>query len=159
MVSSTSPCPFISNPASSQRKQHERSTRIANLPPSYTSPVTSKDRETLSKPISELVQDVHKNVAKPVDILRCYGKVALLAHAKTNCLTEIMLLEAEKWAEGEGVNLKGPLAGIPVSLKDSIAVGGFDVSVGYSCNTGRPYADDGTLVKILKAAGIRHYCA
>ena len=63
-----------------------------------------------------------------------------------------MLREAEGWA-GSGVNLKGPLAGIPVSLKDSIAVGGFDVSVGYSCNTGKPYAQDGTMVKILKDAG------
>ena len=65
-----------------------------------------------------------------------------------------MLPEAEKWAEGQGVNLKGPLAGIPVSLKDSVAVGGFDVSVGYSRNCGKPYAEDGTLVKILKAAGM-----
>lgn len=63
-----------------------------------------------------------------------------------------MLPEAEAWAEND-VNLKGPLAGIPVSLKDSIAVGGFDVSVGYSCKTGKPTIKDGALVKILKDAG------
>lgn len=63
-----------------------------------------------------------------------------------------MLPEAETWAEHD-VNLKGPLAGIPVSLKDSIAVGGFDVSVGYSCKTGKPTLKDGALVKILKDAG------
>ena len=66
-----------------------------------------------------------------------------------------MLPEAENWAEQE-IDLKGPLAGIPISLKDSIAVKGFDVSVGYSCNTGKPYVEDGTLVKILKAAGWFH---
>jgi Asp-tRNA(Asn)/Glu-tRNA(Gln) amidotransferase A subunit family amidase len=98
-----------------------------------------------------LVQDVHKNVLKPIDILRTYGKVAVRAHEKTNCLTEIMLPEAETWAEE--IHIKGPLAGIPVSLKDSIIVGGFDVSVGYSCNTGKPYAQDGTIVRILKDAG------
>lgn len=87
-----------------------------------------------------------------MDILRVYGKVALKAHEKTNCLTEIMLPEAETWAEKE-VNLKGPLAGIPVSLKDSIAVRGFDTSVGYSCNVGQPAEEDGTMVKILKDAG------
>ena len=97
---------------------------------------------------------MHSQAIAPIDILHCYGKVALRAHEKTNCLTEVMLLEAENWAAGEGVNLKGPLAGIPVSLKDSIAVGGFDVSVGYSRNCGKPYAEDGTLVQILKAAGI-----
>ena len=64
-----------------------------------------------------------------------------------------MLPEAKSWAENE-INMKGPLVGIPVSLKDSIAVKGFDASVGYSCNTEKPYAEDGSLVKILKAAGL-----
>ena len=141
----------------SQAKQLERSHRITSLPFAYHSPVSTQDRIILAKPISELVQDVHKQTLSPVDILRCYGKIALLAQAKTNCLTEVMLPEAEKWAEGEGVNLKGPLAGVPVSLKDSIVVGGFDVSVGYSCNTGKPYDADGSLVKLLKAAGAIPY--
>lgn len=136
----------------SQSKQLERSTRIACLPSAYHSPLSPQDREILGKPVEELVRDVHKQLLKPVDILRSYGKIAIKAHEKTNCLTEVLLPEAEHWAEHE-VNLKGPLAGIPVSLKDSIAVGGFDVSVGYSCNTGMPYAGDGTMVKILKDAG------
>jgi Asp-tRNA(Asn)/Glu-tRNA(Gln) amidotransferase A subunit family amidase len=95
---------------------------------------------------------VHKQVTSPVDILRAYGKVAIKAHEKTNCVTEILFPEAEEWAEKE-VNLKGPLAGIPVSLKDSIQVKGFDISVGYSRNVGKPYAEDGSMVKILKDAG------
>jgi len=154
MLHPTSTTPADSPP--SKRKQLERSTRIASLPTSYTSPISSGDRDILSKSIENLVQDVHNQVLSPVDILRAYGKVAIRAHEKTNCLTEIMLPDAEEWAEKE-VNLKGPLAGIPVSLKDSIAVKGFDASVGYSCNTGKPYADDGSLVKILKAAGAIPY--
>lgn len=63
-----------------------------------------------------------------------------------------MIPEAETWVEHD-INLKGPLAGIPVSLKDSIAVGGFDVSVGYSCNTGKPYSKDGSVARLLKDAG------
>ncbi|KAL8869305.1 MAG: hypothetical protein Q9174_004373, partial [Haloplaca sp. 1 TL-2023] len=82
--------------------------------------------------------------------------MAIKAHAKTNCLTEIMINPgAEKWIED--VNLKGPLAGIPVSLKDSINVGGFDVSVGYSGKVGQPVPQDGTIVKILKDAGAVPY--
>lgn len=95
---------------------------------------------------------MQKQLIKPIDILRSYGKAAIKAHEKTNCLTEVMLSEAEQWAATD-VNLNGPLAGIPISLKDSIAVRGFDVSVGYSSNTGMPYAEDGTLVRILKDAG------
>ena len=137
----------------SQLKQLERTTRIANLPSVYHKPLSLQDKKILAKPIEELVQDVHKHLVQPIDILRTYGNVAVRAHEKTNCLTEVMLPEAESWAENE-VNLNGPLAGIPVSLKDSIAVGGFDVSVGYSRNTGKPYARDGTMVKILKDAGM-----
>jgi Asp-tRNA(Asn)/Glu-tRNA(Gln) amidotransferase A subunit family amidase len=84
--------------------------------------------------------------------LRAYGKVAIKAQEKTNCVTEILFPEAEEWAKKE-VNLKGPLAGIPVSLKDSIQVKGFDISVGYSKNVGKPYAEDGAMVKLLKDAG------
>ena len=140
------------NSLPSQRKQFERSTRIAGLPSAYHSPLSSQDRDILSKPVEELVQDVHKQLLKPLDVLRSYGKVAVKAHEKTNCLTEVMLPEAEQWADHE-VNLKGPLAGIPVSLKDSIVVGGFDVTVGYSRYSGQPYGQDGTLVRILKDAG------
>lgn len=68
-------------------------------------------------------------------------------------MTEILFPEAEDWINNGGINLKGPLAGIPISLKDSISVGGFDVSVGYSMNTGKPYKEDGSLVKMLKEAG------
>lgn len=119
--------------------------------------MSSSDRRILDTPILELVQNVHERPSFASDILHTYGKVALLAHAKTNCVTEVMLAEAEEWAKGEGVNLKGPLAGIPISLKDSVAVGGFDVSVGYSCNTGRPCQKDGSLVKLLKDAGAIPY--
>ena len=122
------------------------------MPGEYQLPLEGKDRSILHTPIQNLVKDVHEKVTSPVDVLRAYGKVAVKAHAKTQCLTEVMLPQAEKWAEQE-VNLKGPLAGIPVSLKDSINVRGFDTSVGYSCNTGKPISQDGITVRLLKEAG------
>ncbi|KAI4618907.1 hypothetical protein J4E83_005858 [Alternaria metachromatica] len=138
--------------ADCKRKQSERASKIATLPTPYLSALSSQDRSILGKPIQELVQDVHKQITSPVDILRTYGKVAIKAQEKTNCVTEILFPEAEEWAEKE-VNLKGPLAGIPVSLKDSIQVKGFDISVGYSRNVGKPATEDGVMVKILKDAG------
>lgn len=103
--------------------------------------------------MQELVQDVQKHQADPVDVLRAYAKVALKAHEKTNCLTEILFPQAEDWARN-GVNLKGPLAGVPVSMKDTIAVAGFDSTVGYSCNTFKPFLHDGQHVRMLKQAGL-----
>lgn len=99
------------------------------------------------------MQDVQKGEKKAVDVLRAYGKVAVKAQEKTNCLTEIMIKEAEGWIERGEVNMKGPLAGIPVSLKDSIVVAGFDSSVGYSRLTGKPWEVDGPIVRMLKDAG------
>lgn len=125
---------------------------MAYLPRAYLTPLSADERTILGKPIQELVQDVHKQITSPVDILRAYGKVTVKAQEKTNCVTEILFPEAEQWAQNE-VNLKGPLAGIPVSLKDSIQVGGFDISVGYSKHTGKPYAKDGAMVRMLKDAG------
>ena len=74
----------------SQRKQHERATKISNLPGSYSYPLTPQERTILGKPIQDLVQDVQKNVTNPIDVLRTYGKVTLKAQEKTNCATEIL---------------------------------------------------------------------
>jgi fatty acid amide hydrolase len=148
----SSPC-FDLLTIRSQFKQNERASRIASLPEAYRSPITTSDRVILGRPISDLVHDVHNSLLNPIEILRTYGKTAVRAHAMTNCVTEILVPEAERWVQDGQINLKGPLAGIPVSLKDSIAVGGFDVTVGYSRNARRPYGVDGPLVRILKDAG------
>lgn len=139
-----------------QFKQAERAQRIQALT-SYQGAFTSSERQVLAKPIEELVQDVHKQVLQPIDILRAYGKAALKAHEKTNCVTEVMIDAAEGWTTDGTINMKGPLAGIPISLKDSIVVGGFDTSVGYSCNVGNKGPKDGTMVRLLKDAGAIPY--
>jgi Asp-tRNA(Asn)/Glu-tRNA(Gln) amidotransferase A subunit family amidase len=139
--------------SSSQRKQDERASRIANLPSTYKSPLSSSERSILNTPIEELVEDVQNSIKSPIDVLRAYGKAAVKAHEATNCVTEIMFPDAETWINDGGVNLKGPLAGIPVSLKDSIIVGGFDASVGYSGKCFKPHAKDGAIVRLLKDAG------
>jgi Asp-tRNA(Asn)/Glu-tRNA(Gln) amidotransferase A subunit family amidase len=81
----------------------------------------------------------------------------LKAHEKTNCLTEVMLESAEKWLHDGSINLNGPLAGIPVSLKDTIAVGGYDTTVGFSSFVGNKKATDGPTVRLLKDAGAVPY--
>lgn len=123
------------------------------MPKSYRGALTPAQIQILYKPIESLVQDVRDKTTTPAEILQTYGKTAAIAHKKTNCVTELMLPDAEKWVEKGEVNLNGPLAGIPISLKDSITVGGFDTSVGYSRNTSKPYAEDGEQVKLLKRAG------
>ncbi|CAG8974331.1 hypothetical protein HYALB_00006179 [Hymenoscyphus albidus] len=137
-------------------KKAERTQRLRELP-SYSTPFSSSEREVLSKPIEQLVRDVHKQALQPIDILRAYGKAALKAQSKTNSVTEVMISSAEEWISDGSINMKGPLAGIPVSLKDSVVVGGYDTSVGYSCNVGNKQEKDGTMVRLLKDAGAVPY--
>ena len=133
-------------------KRKERTTRFASLPPQYYTPLTADDKGIINKPIGELVAEIQKGLLSPVDVVLTYGKVAVKAHGKTNCVTELMLPDAESWARSE-INLKGPLAGIPVSLKDSVQVNGFDSSIGYGKLAGKPFKEDGPMVQLLKAAG------
>jgi Asp-tRNA(Asn)/Glu-tRNA(Gln) amidotransferase A subunit family amidase len=143
----------------SRFKKAERAQRIQELR-SYHGAFTASERRVLSKPIEELVQDVHRQILQPIDILHAYGKAAIKAHEKTNCVTEVMIRAAEGWTTDGSINMKGPLAGIPISLKDSIVVGGFDTSVGYSSNVGNKNSiglKDGTLVRLLKDAGAVPY--
>jgi Asp-tRNA(Asn)/Glu-tRNA(Gln) amidotransferase A subunit family amidase len=113
-----------------------------------------------------------------------YARAAARAHALTNCLTEVCVGEAEaeaaraeearRGAAGDNkklllqqqepqraglVDLRGGLAGVPVSLKDTICVAGRDTSVGYSAWTGRPEECDGAMVRILKEAGEQQSCS
>jgi fatty acid amide hydrolase len=120
----------------------------------YHTPFTAANKSIIDKNIEELVHDVHKGVLSRNDILRTYGKVAVRAQEKTNCVTELLLPEAEGWLSQ--ADPKGPLAGIPVSLKDSIHVKGFDTSVGYSRNARNPLPEDGPLVRLLKDAGMEY---
>ncbi|KAM3508682.1 hypothetical protein MY10362_001046 [Beauveria mimosiformis] len=136
-------------------KQEERATRLPALK-SYHGPFSVLDKDIVKKPIQALVKEVHQDPSKATQILNTYGKVAFKAQEKTNCVTEILLDSAEKWVTHGSINLKGPLAGIPVSLKDTVDVTGYDSTIGYSRFVGIKGADSPT-VRILKDAGAVPY--
>lgn len=95
----------------------------------YQTALTDTEKVILNQPVKALVEAVQSKALSPVtkakpgvdaveplNILRAYGKKALLVHNDTNCLTEVMIGVAEKWAKT--CNRQGPLAGVPISLKD-----------------------------------------
>ncbi|KAF3384429.1 Acetamidase [Penicillium rolfsii] len=138
------------------QKQAERAARFASLPYPYHTNFTDNDRKILDQPIEELVHDIQQSVTAPLNVLQAYGKVAVKAQERTNCITELLLPEAESWLESD-INLKGPLAGIPVSLKDSVHVKGFDTTLGYSALANQPVQEDGPMTRLLKDAGAVPY--
>ncbi|KAI5924051.1 amidase [Camillea tinctor] len=147
---------YLQHKRDCQFKQNERAERIRALT-RYHEPFTPQDREVIDKPIQELVEGVRNGEIQPIDLLHTYGKVALKAHEKTNCLTEVMIPAAEGWISDGSINTQGPLAGIPVSLKDTINVGGFDSTVGFSSFVGNKPAEDGPVARLLKDAGAVPY--
>ena len=135
----------------SAQKQQERRDRIASLPPAYFTPFTKHDETIINTSLADIAAHVRKDVWQPTEVLQSFGKKALRAHAKTNCITEILIPDAENWAETH--NKKGPLAGVPISLKDSVSVKGYDSTIGYSSFANKPIERDSPLVRLLKDAG------
>lgn len=105
----------------------------------------------LSTPVAELVKNVQTGAWDPVEVLRSYGKKALQAQQATNCLTEVMISDAEEWARH--AKRDGPLAGLPISLKDTLMVKGYDACYGYASLVGQPATKESALVRLLRDAG------
>lgn len=63
---------------------------------------------------------------QPLEVLEAFQAAALLAHEKTNCVTQF-ILEAQTWCidlqkQYSGRQEKPPLYGLPFSVKESIGV-------------------------------------
>lgn len=89
---------------------------------------------------------------------------AAIAHQLTNCLTEIFFDDAIKRAEELDAHLDakkqplGPLHGVPVSLKDTFKVRGYDASIGIAALCFKPAEQNAVLVDCLLSAGAVLYC-
>lgn len=126
---------------------------MTNLPDVYRTSLGTSDREILNAPIQQLVEDVRSGQRKPHDILLAHSKIVVRSHGRINAVTEVLIPEAEQWLSKGEIDLHGPLAGIPVSLKDSINVKGFPTSLGYSKRADAVAEQDGPLTILLKRAG------
>ncbi|KAL1800105.1 hypothetical protein ACET3X_000447 [Alternaria dauci] len=99
-----------------------------------------------------------------VDVTRAFCKRATIAHQLTNCLTEIFFDDALKRASELDAHLTsgkaplGPLHGVPISLKDTFRVRGYDASIGLAALCFKPAEENSVLVDCLLSAGAVLYC-
>ncbi|KZW01327.1 amidase signature enzyme [Exidia glandulosa HHB12029] len=118
--------------------------------------------DILAAPISQIVSQAHAGVWTATRILSAFGKQALAAQEYCNCLTEVLLDKAHTRATkldalSAPARTNLPLFGLPVSLKDSIDIRGYDSTNGYSDAAFHPASADAAVVRLLKDAGALVY--
>jgi len=91
-------------------------------------------------------------------VMRCFIGRAMAAGTALGCNAEenftAALAEAvECDRDRAGGRLRGPLHGLPVSIKDQIDMAGFDSTLGLACRVGSPAPQDAVLVRALREAG------
>ncbi|KAI1172227.1 amidase [Nemania sp. FL0916] len=93
------------------------------------------------------------------NVMKAHINRACKAHAKTNCLTEILFDDALRRARELDIYFKkhgrtiGPLHGIPMTVKDQFDIAGFDSTIGYVGRAFRPAAKNSVLVDMLQKLG------
>jgi amidase len=97
-------------------------------------------------------------------VTMAFCKRAAIAQQLTNCLSEIMFLPALEQARAldaaqrETGKTRGPLHGVPVSLKDTFNIKGIDSSIGMTSLAERPASENAALVDMLVEQGAVLYC-
>ncbi|CAG8116304.1 unnamed protein product [Penicillium olsonii] len=156
------------------RKRHERDQLIApyvvehmNRPPQVhnvqeRSQIEAEPRIQKITDIDNimvLLKQIEKGETGAEEVTRAYIKRSVVAQQLTNCLTEILFEDALEQARQldlewkETGRLKGPLHGIPITLKDQFNVKGVDTTIGYVGRSFAPATEDAALVQMLKSMG------
>ncbi|KAK0388785.1 hypothetical protein NLU13_5028 [Sarocladium strictum] len=138
----------------------KRAIRDQKLAKSYGEDDAQLDpRIIAAKDISDLTSLLETRQVTCEAVILAHIAKAKEAHRRTNCLTEICFDEALQQAkeldafQQEHGKLKGPLHGVPVSLKDQFDLQGLDSTLGYVGRAFKPAATDCVLVKVLKQLG------
>lgn len=114
---------------------------------------------------TEILQKIKDRVWTAYDVASAFGHRATIAHQLTNCLSEIffeeglqMAKELDEYYEKTG-QLKGPLHGLPISLKDNLNIKGQPTSIGFVGFAFSPekFDKDAVLVEMLRDMGAVFY--
>ena len=128
--------------------------------------ILSKDelRLTESYDATALLSGLSTGLLKSEDVSTAFCKRAAIAQQVTNCLAEIMFDDAIARARRLDEHMSktgkpmGPLHGLPISIKDSFKVKGYDTSIGVAAFCFKPATENSALVELLLGLGAVLYC-
>ncbi|KAE8156430.1 amidase signature domain-containing protein [Aspergillus tamarii] len=109
--------------------------------------------------ISVLVNQYRTGKLTVEAVALAYVRRAVIAQQLTNCITEVVFEDALTRARAldrifqETGHLKGPLHGVPVTMKDQFNIRGVDTTLGYVGRSFAPATEDATLVQMLRDMG------
>ncbi|KAH7325544.1 amidase [Stachybotrys elegans] len=137
----------------------KRAIRDKKLIKSYGEDTPSDPRILAAKDIQDLTTLLETREITCEAVVLAHIAKAKEAHQRTNCLTEVCFDVALNQAseldafQQEHGRLKGPLHGVPVSLKDQFNLEGLDSTLGYVGRAFHPADSDCVLVKVLQQLG------
>ncbi|KAJ3572368.1 hypothetical protein NP233_g3128 [Leucocoprinus birnbaumii] len=147
--------PFSPSYLTVVNQKRDQRARALETATSYT----AEHHEFIKATATEIVSRIKNKEWTASQVLEAYIARAKLAQEQTNCLTEVMFesareqakaLDAEFAKTGE---LKGPLHGVPMSIKEQFEIKGYDTSVGFTTWANNPATTNSDIVETLLNAG------
>ena len=111
-----------------------------------------------------LLSGLSNGFLRSVDVVTAFCKRAAIAQQVTNCLSEMFFQDAAVRAKqlddyfAKTGKPMGPLHGLPISLKDTFRIRGYDSSLGIAAFCFKPATTNSPLVDLLLSLGAVLYC-
>lgn len=128
--------------------------------------LTSKELEITESDAPIILSKIKSKEWTSLEVAKAFGHRATIAHQLVNCLSEVffdeglkMAQELDDYYETTG-KLKGPLHGLPISLKDNLNIKGHPTSigfVGFAFNPKDGAKEDSVIVEMLRDMGAVFY--
>ncbi|KAM5125209.1 fatty-acid amide hydrolase 1 [Mantella aurantiaca] len=104
-------------------------------------------------PLAELLEKLGSGEVTPQMVLSTYMGKALEVTRQVNCVTDYLPECEDQLTRLQHETVRGPLYGVPISLKDNYDCKGHDTTLGLMKNLQRPAVEDSVIVKVLKRQG------
>jgi Asp-tRNA(Asn)/Glu-tRNA(Gln) amidotransferase A subunit family amidase len=115
--------------------------------------------EITESPVEKLLHQMATGKLTSTEVTQSFLQRAGLASKLVNCITELLperslqrAADLDKYYAQHGTPI-GPLHGLPISVKEHIAMKGLDLNAGFVSWVGNVAPDDGLILKLLWNAG------